>query len=39
MSTPFLKLSEADVVAWITARVRAELKEGTGMGELELAIE
>jgi hypothetical protein len=39
MSTPFLKLSEADVVAWITARVRAELKEGTGMGELELAVE
>jgi hypothetical protein len=39
MSTPFLKMSEADVVAWITERVRAERKEGTGMGELELAVE
>jgi len=39
MSTPFLQISEADVVAWITERVRAERTEGTGMGELELAVE
>jgi hypothetical protein len=39
MSTPLLQLSEADVVAWITERVRAERREGTGMGELELAVD
>ena len=39
MSTPLLQISEADVTAWITERVRAERQEGTGMGELELAVE
>jgi hypothetical protein len=39
MSTPGLQISEADVVAWITARVRGDRPEGTGMGELELAVE
>ena len=39
MSTPVLQISETDVVAWITERVRAELKEDTGMGRLELAVE
>jgi hypothetical protein len=39
MSTPNLQISEADVVAWITERVRAHLKPGTGMGTLELAVD
>lgn len=39
MSTPFSKISETDVVAWITDHVRAHLKQGAGMGELELAID
>ena len=39
MSTPFIQLSEQDVAAWISARVRAGLKAGTSMGGLELAIE
>jgi len=39
MSTPVSEISDADVAAWIAARVRAQRKGGVGMGELEVAVE
>lgn len=39
MSTSPLPISEADVGAWIAARVRADLKEGADMGALEKAVD
>jgi hypothetical protein len=39
MSTPIMKISEADVVAWIIERARAGHREGAGMGAAELAVE
>ena len=40
MSTPSLTISETDVAAWITARVRLEHGDGAvGMGKLEQAVD